>query len=296
MRFRDFVIMAALCLLWALNNVLSKIVVTDMAIPPLFYGALRFGIVALAVSPWLFPAPRPWWRLIIVGLTMGGGTFALAFVGLQTASPSSSAIVFQLGVPVTTILSVLILGEVIHWRRGFGILLSFLGVMIVMWQPDDMAVSTGLLFIAASAVLGSIGAITMKQMTGVKPLTFQAWVGLISFLPLIFLTAILEPEGPQAALNAGWLFALIVLFSALVVSVVGHTSYYSLIQRYEANMIAPLTLMMPLFTIVLGVFITKDPFGGQMAIGTIVALLGVLIIVLRKNHVAPLVQLARWRI
>ena len=83
------------------------------------------------------------------------------------------------------------------------------------------------------------------------------------------------------------------MFSAVVVSVAAHTAYYGLIQRYEANLISPLTLMTPLATIALGVAIMSDPFGPRMAIGTAVALAGVLIIALRPNQVAPL--LLAWR-
>lgn len=296
MLFRDFAIMTGVCLLWALNTVLSKILVSDLGIPPLFCGAVRFAIVFLAASPWLFPAPKPWWRLVVVGLCMGGGVFALNFIGLQTATPSSAAIVAQLGVPATTLLSVFVLGEQIHWRRGVGIALSLAGVLIVMWRPEDIALSGGLMLIALSALFGSIGAVTMKQMTGVGPLRFQAWVGLISFIPLAASTAAFEPEAMGIAWQVGWPLAAIMVFSALVVSLGAHSAYYHLIQRYEANLIAPLTLMMPLFTIALGVMITGDRIDAWMALGTLVALSGVLIIALRRDHVAPLIQLLRWRI
>jgi len=267
--------------------------VTDLGIPPLFLGGLRFAVVALAASPFLFPRPRPLWRLIIVGLTMGGGTFVFAFIALKTASPSGVAIVQQLGVPAATLLSVLILGETIHWRRGLGVVLSLSGVLLVMWAPKGLALSSGLVLAASGAIIGSIGAITMKQMTGVKPLTFQAWVGLISAVPLLTLSLIFEPQAPAIAFHAGWPFVGVILFSALMSSVLGHTAYYFLIQRYEANLIAPLTLMMPLFTIGLGVLITHDPFTARMGLGAVIALSGVLIIALRRDHVAPLVQL--WR-
>ena len=162
-----------------------------------------------------------------------------------------------------------------------------------MWSPKDLMVSTGLVLAATGAIIGSLGAVTMKQMTGVRPLTFQAWVGLISFVPLMVFSLFLEPQAPALALKAGWPFLGIILFSALVVSVLGHTTYYVLIGRYEANLIAPLTLMMPLATIGLGVLITHDPFTARMALGTGIALAGVLIIALRRDHVAPLVEL--WR-
>jgi drug/metabolite transporter (DMT)-like permease len=214
---------------------------------------------------------------------MGGGSFALFFVGLQTASPSAGAIVSQLGVPLVTLLSVVMLGERIRWRRGLGITLTLAGVTLVVLDPAGMEFSTGLLFIVASAFTGALGTVMMKQMEGVRPLRFQAWVGFSSMVLLIALTAVFETGQVAAAYQAGWRFWLMVLYSALIVSVVAHTAYYGLIQRYEANLVAPLTLMAPLFTIGLGVWLTGDHFDRRMALGAALALIGVLIIAVRPN-------------
>jgi drug/metabolite transporter (DMT)-like permease len=295
MSLRDFALLVLVCLVWASNNIVSKFVVGEMGVPPLFYATVRFAVVALAVFPWLRPVPRPLWRLVVVALLMGGGNFAFVFMGLKTATPSAAAVVSQLGVPITTLLSVFMLGEQIRWRRGVGIALTFAGALAVMYDPHGFALSTGLLYILIAAFLGSLGAVMMKQIEGVKPLQFQAWVGFASLWPLALLTAIFEPGQVDAARAAGWPFVAAVLFSGLVVSVTGHTIYYGLIRRYEANLISPLTLMTPLATIALGVAITHDPFGPRMAIGSAVALLGVLIIALRPNRVMPLLLAIRNR-
>ena len=84
-------------------------------------------------------------------------------------------------------------------------------------------------------------------------------------------------------------------FVGVIVSVIAHTVYYHLIQKYEATLISPLTLMTPLATIGMGVLITKDYFDIRMAIGAALALLGVLIVAVRPNHVAPLILLFRNR-
>ena len=293
MALRDFALIVLVCLIWASNNIISKYVVADLAVPPLFYAAVRFALVSLITLPWLLPMPRPRWRLLVVALLMGGGNFALLFIGLQTATASAAAVVIQLGVPITTVLSMVMLGEQVRWRRGIGITLTLSGALLVMWDPGGFVVSTCLLFVVAAAFLGSLGAVMMKQMGGVRPLQFQAWVGFASVWPLAALSIVLEPGQVQAGLAAGWPFLAAVVFSAVVVSVAAHTAYYGLIQRYEANLISPLTLMTPLATIALGVAIMSDPFGPRMAIGTAVALAGVLIIALRPNQVAPL--LLAWR-
>jgi O-acetylserine/cysteine efflux transporter len=292
MTLRDFSLLLLVCLTWAAHTIVSKIVVSGMEIPPLFYAAVRYAIVALVALPWLLPMPRPRWRILLVGFLMGGGGFALFFMGIRTATPSNAAVVGQLGLPITTLLSVAMLGERIHWKRGLGIALTFLGGMLVMWNPSDgFAVSGGLVLILASAFAGSLAAVLMKQMSGVEPLQFQAWVGLTSVVPLTFLSAGFESGQLAQASQAGWPFVAAVLFSALVVSLLGHTFYYGLIRKYPANLIAPLIVMNPLMTVILGILVTGDRFDIRTAFGTVIALCGVMIITLRRNHVMPLATL-----
>ena len=266
MKPRDFLLLVLVCLLWATNNVLSKVVISHWHVPPLFYTAVRFGIVTLVTLPWLLPMPRPAWRTVAIGLAMGAGSFGMMFVALTWASPSEAAIVVQSSVPMTTLLSVWLLGERIHWRRSLGISLALAGVLVVVWQPG-FKVSAGMGFLLGAAFFGSIGAVLMKQMDDIAPLRFQAWVGLTGLMLLVPLSAAIEPQAYQAATAAGWYFVGAVVWSALVVSVFAHTAYYLLIGRYEANLISPLTLMTPIVTIGLGVAITGDHFDARMAIG-----------------------------
>lgn len=288
MSLRDFVILVGICLIWAANNVVSKLVVGMWQVPPLFYAALRFAIVALVTLPWLRPMPGPPWRIVLVGLLMGGGNFALLFIGLQSVSPSEAAVVAQAGVPMTTLLSIVMLGERIHWRRALGIALTLVGVLLVVWEPG-IAVSAGMITILAAALSGSLGAVLMKQMDEVAPLRFQAWVGMSSLALLLPLSALLERQGWFHAVAAGWPFVGAVLFSALVVSVLAHTAYYVLIQRYEANLLSPLTLITPLATIGMGIAITGDRLDARTIAGSAIALIGVLIVALRRTG-APIAQ------
>ena len=56
----------------------------------------------------------------------------------------------------------------------------------------------------------------------------------------------------------------------------------------EANLLAPLTLMTPLATIGLGVLITQDHFDLRMAVGGGLAMLGVLIVAIRRKPATQL--------
>ena len=286
MPLRDFALLAFVCLIWACHNIISKFVVAGMEVPPLFYAAVRFMLVGAIAAPWLLPLPRPLWRPALVAFFMGGGGFALYFLGIRTAMPSSAAIVAQLALPMTAVLSVTLLGERISRRRLAGIVLTFVGVIIVMIEPGGVSVSRGLLFVAGSALVGALGAVMMKQVEGVRPLQFQALAGATSILPLSVLSLAVEQDQLGAALAAGWPFLAALLFSVVLVSLVSHSLYYHLIARHDANLIAPLMLMMPLMTVALGVLITGDRLTVNVAAGSATALLGVLVITRRERGAA----------
>jgi O-acetylserine/cysteine efflux transporter len=295
MNLRDFSLLLVVCLIWAAHTIISKLVVSGMEIPPLFYAAVRYALVAVFALPWLFPLPRPLGRTALVGLLMGGGGFAFFFLGIRTATPSSSAIVLQLGLPMTTLLSMALLGEVPDRKRWIGIVLTFAGAVLVMWEPDGVTLSGGLAFIALAAFVGSLAAVMMKQITGVQPLQFQAWVGIASVPPLVLLTLGLEADQAARAAAGGWPFVAAVLFSAVVVSLVAHTLYYGLILKYPANVIAPLMVINPLMTVALGIAVTGDHFDARMALGTTIALVGVLLVTLSRAQLAGLFGWARRR-
>ena len=91
MPLRALGIMMFCNIVWALNVVVSKIAVADYGTPPLFYALLRSVLVAAVLLPLLRPLPARLWQVLVIGLAISGGSFALLFMGLATASPSAAA-------------------------------------------------------------------------------------------------------------------------------------------------------------------------------------------------------------
>ena len=286
MSTRDFLILVAICVGWAMNTIVSKLVVDTLAVPPIFYAVVRSGVVAAVLLPWLRPLPDRLGRVLLVTLMIGGGSFGLLFIGLRDATSSATAIVSLLGAPMTVGFAILLLGERVGWRRAVGIALTVVGVGVVIVDPAGVHGSAGLFFVAAAILVGSLGAVLLKTLE-TDPLRLQAWGGVSGLVALAPLTLLIEDGQTVAARAGGWSFAAAVAFSALVVSVVGHTRYYALLQRYDANLIAPLTLMTPIFTILLGVWLFDDAVGWPLAAGGTLALVGVLVIVARPTRRLP---------
>jgi O-acetylserine/cysteine efflux transporter len=289
-----FVLLALLCLMWGLNLVGTRWVVEDLGVDPLFYAFLRFAAIALVLVPFLFPLPRPFGVIAIVALCIGGGNFALLFMALANAPASAVAVVGQLGLPITTLLSMAFLGEKVRWRRGIGMALAFIGVVILSWKPGEVEFTAGVLFVVASAIAGSIGAIVMKRMPPVPLLKLQAWVAVLSTPPLALLTAWFEQGQTVKAMAAGWPFVLALLFSVFLVTIFAHSAYYWLLQKYEVTLLAPLTLMTPVWAILFAVFLLGETLDPRLLLGGGIALFGVAIVAIRPNVSMTRGTLTNW--
>ena len=280
---RALFVMMLCNVVWALNVVVSKVAIVDLGSPPLFYALLRSVIVAAVLVPLLRPLPAKLWQVLVVGLAISGGSFALLFMGLETASPSAAGVVSLSGAPMTVLFAVLFLGERVRWRRGLGIGLAFGGVLFAMAGENQMETSTGLLLVFLSAVVGALGTVFVKRID-LPSIRLQAWAAVASVAVLLPLTATLETGQIASLATSPYKLAACLLFAGIVVSVGAHTAYYRLMQEFDANMIVPLTLFTPILTILFGTWLTGDAIGERLIIGGAIALAGVAIIVLRPSE------------
>jgi len=293
MGFRDFTLLFFVCLVWGLNIVITRWVVADMGVPPLFFAAVRFLGIALVLLPFLWPRPANLATLFLISVCIGAVHFALLFMGLANAEASAVAVVGQLGVPFSTLLSMAFLGETVGWRRGLGIMLAFAGAVLIAFNPGDFAFSFGLVYVVASALIGSIGGILMKRTLPISPFQMQAWVGLFSFAPLFALSALVETGQVGAYMAGGWGVWIATVFAVLGVSVFGHGGFYTLIKKYDISLLSPLTLMTPLWGVIFGIVLLGEPLTLQLVVGGAISLGGVFVIAIRPNRALPEAALGR---
>lgn len=282
MSFRALLIMAFCNIAWALNVVVSKLAITDFSAPPLFYALVRSIIVAAVLIPLLRPLPAKLWQVLVIGLAISGGSFALLFMSLETASPSAAGVVSLSGAPMTVLFAILFLGEKVRWRRGLGIGLAFGGVLFAMAGENQMQTSTGLLLVFLSAMVGALGTVFVKRLD-LSSIRLQGWAAVASVAVLLPLSLTLESGQFAALATSPWELAACLVFASLVVSIGAHTAYFRLLGEYDANLVVPLTLFTPILTIVFGAWLTGDAIGERLVIGGAIALAGVAIIVLRPS-------------
>ena len=282
---RDLVLLVAMNLIWGLNLIASKIGVGQF--PPIFFTALRFGSLALFLVPMLRMHRGQMVNLFAAAMLTGPATFALLFAGIYlTEDAATVAVATQMGVPFSTLMSVLFLGETIRWRRTLGIVLAFAGIVIISFDPRVFAYWEGLALVVGSSFVSSLGLIFLKRLNGIRPLELQSWIALVGGSILLMLSFILEGGQMNAVRNATWEGWGALLFTTVMSSLIAHTAWYYLVGRYPVTSISPITLLSPLFGIFFGVTLLHDQLTARMLAGGAVTLFGVLIVVLREQRIA----------
>lgn len=281
---RDLALLVGMNLIWGLNLVVSKIGVGEFA--PIFFTAMRFGSLALFLLPMLRIHRGQMKNLLVAALLTGPLSFGLLFTGISRAQDASTvAIATQLGVPFSTVLSVWLLGEHIHWRRVLGIVLAFSGVVIIGFDPRVFAYRDGLGLVIASSFVAALGLIFVKRLSGVRPLELQAWIASVGGPVLLLMSLLLESGQGQSLLTATWKGWAALAFTAVLSSLIAHSAWYYLISRYPVTRLSPITLLSPLFGVFFGVTLLGDHLTARMLAGGAVTLAGVFIVVLRERRI-----------
>jgi len=148
--------------------------------------------------------------------------------------------------------------------------------LTVTGQPEEVE----------AALAAAFGAIFVKRVP-LKPIPLQAWMGLVSAPPLLVASLVFERGQIAASLDGGVWFLAALAFTVLAVNVFGHGSFYFLLKRYDASLVAPLTLIAPVIGVVLGVAVAGDPLTWRLALGGALALSGVAVVAARRARTVP---------
>ncbi|GHF23002.1 hypothetical protein GCM10017044_16760 [Kordiimonas sediminis] len=279
----DTIFLVIVNFVWGMNFLAAKWAVADF--PPMVVNAIRFAIVTVLLLPFLKPVRGRMKDLFIAAFVLGVLHFGLIFIAMSFAEGvSAMAIVSQLNVPFATILAIVILKEQVGWKRVSGIAVSFLGVLVLGFDPAVFEYVDAVVFMAAAAFVYALSTILMRQLKDVKAVTTQAWVGLFGCVGSVFLSLIFEVGQVEAISTAGSLAWGAVVYSAIMSSIVGHGGLNYLLRKYEVSHIAPYFVLTPLFAIGGGIFILDEVLTDRMMIGGTLTIVGVAIVTLRNSR------------
>jgi len=273
-----------ICIVWAGNLVSGKVGTEHFS--PFLFVALRFVVVLLILLPFLrMPPPGQWGTIVFVSLMMGALHFTLFFWALERSDDISSVgIVLQTYIPMSVLLSMLLMGERVDGVGITAILFTFLGVLVVGFDPVVLKQPDVLAITLATALVQALGSIYQRRVTGVGVMNFQVWVALIA-LPLMVAASLLTEQNQwETIISAEWRHWAAILYTAVMASIVGHGLFFFLIQRNPVSMVMPYLQMTPVFAVILGVLFWGDEPGIRLLLGGTMVIGGTLFITLRARR------------
>ncbi len=252
---------------------------------PFTFLSVRFSIVIALMLLVCLITRAPWPNSLkatlhiaiagaLVNATYLGGVFASVHHGLPVGI---SALVPGLQPVLTAMFARHLLGETVNRRQWIGIVIGFIGVMLVVANkiggPDSNL--TGIWF-AVVALLGiTAGTLYQKKYCGTMDLRSGSVIQFSSSLIIVFLLAV-SFESMNVQWTGEFIFAL---FWLVVVMSVGAISLLMvLIRRGAASKVASLFYLVPPTTALMGFFFFDEALGSLELIGMAAVVTGVALV------------------
>ena len=251
--------------------------------PPFFFSALRFLLVFVVLLPFfrLRPVARADLKpFLLFCAGMGVGVYSTMYLALSLADGVTAILIgTQFSVPMAALLGMWILGDKINRITWFGIILAFIGVMVVGFDEAILGYGVAFSLILLSAFFYAYANVLSQQLGGaIKVLNLNAWMALVSVLPMFALSLVFEEGQWDTLASAGVGSWTALLYSAWVVSLVGHVGMFALLRRYPVAEVMPFYVLTPIFGVIGGLLFFSEEPSTKFYIGAVIALVGVWIV------------------
>jgi len=272
-------------LIWAGSFIAVRVTINE--IPPVDLGFLRFLVATPLMVLILFLRKKPIRiptkelpSLIVLGLTGVTLLYIFQFIGIAYTTASTAAVLINTNIIFIVILSAMFLKEIFSLKKTLGIILSFLGVIIVIlaqMRNENIVFSdvflVGCLFVLLSAFCWAIYSVVGKRLLteydSFTVTTYAFVLGTIFFLPVVLpnITGVIQ----NISFN-GW---MAVFYLALLCSVFGYAAWYYALSKTEAGRAAVFLNFIPLFAITLSSFFIREIPSILFLLGAILIIYGV---------------------
>ncbi len=268
-------------LIWAGSFIFIKIGLRE--IKPFNLAFYRFAIA----SPVLFLAVYSRRRLqavelkdiphiILLAITGVTLLYAIQFLALVYTTATNSSILMNTSVIFIAIMS-FFSGERFTKLKTFGLILSFLGVMLVVskgrFEFFSSKTFVGDALIIFDCFLWAIYTIVGKNMLKrYNPESLTAYAFILGSILLIPFSLV---EGFENILCFSLTSWISLLYLSILCSVFGYLVWYSALTTMDATNVAVFVYIVPLFTAIMAFFVLKEAIGIFTIIGGILTIVGV---------------------
>lgn len=279
---RTWSMLLFLAAIWGASFLFIRIAAPSLG--SIFLVALRValaaaGLLAYALAQSSLPDFRLHWKhYLVIGTLNNAIPFVLIANAVIALNASLSAILNATTPLFTALVAAMWIGEPFGWRRGLGVFLGILGVVILVGYSPIPFSSKVLLAVVQSllaALSYGIGAVfTRTRFQGANPVhTSLGQLAGSTFL-LVPLAAFSLPAAPP---TLPVVFAVLAL--ALLCTSFAYLIYFRLISAAGPTTAASVTFLVPFFSILWGVLFLQEPLslGMFLGLGVILSSVGLVI-------------------
>jgi drug/metabolite transporter (DMT)-like permease len=281
---------------WASSLVLAKIIYAELT--PIVFVTLRYTLACpfLVVLFLIYRrrsktsgSVRADWKLLLgAGLAGPFISQVLQYIGLSMTSASETILLLNLSPVFAVLLALPFLGERITLEKGAGLLLAMAGAALIMlgsapleggldlWRLlGDLIVVVSTFFFAINGIVGK------AAVRGVDSISLTLYSTLFA-VPFLWLSAIiLEDVTVLAHLSPStW---LVVLWVAVVNTVVAFILYYESMNYIEASQVQIALNLIAVLGVIMSVLVLNETTSWLQVLGGALTIVGVVIAQLRSK-------------
>ena len=253
---------------------ITKLVLND-SVPPILMASLRMGLVLILLIPfWKFKIPERKYisSLIAFSIFMGVMVYSFMTLSLYHSSIISPVIVgSQLAIPFGILASAIMLNENINSKKWILIFSSFIGILIIFFDPKLANNLLGLFYASLMALSFGLAQVFSRKLRSLDISLTNAFTGLFGFIILLIISYFIEGDTINAISSINYNSWFLISYQAIVVSLGAHLLMFYLYKFYTVGQIFPSYSLFPIF----GIGLTFLIFG---EIPTILFLVGSIIV------------------
>ena len=282
MPIKDFFLAISVPCLWGFGIVIAKPGMEQ--IPPLLINGLRWTLAGL-VLVWWFPIPKKLLKeILLISFVACTLQYGLTFTGVSMIEASSAVLLVQSEVPFGVLVAFFMLKERPATKNLIGLLIAFIGLVIITGAPNLGGKYLGVFFVLSGALTWAFGQILAKPVSEkISGPTLTAWIGLMGGPQLIIASSIIEGNTIEHIQSANMLAWIIVLYLALVMTALGYSLWYYILGRYPVYKVMPVQLLIPVTGVITAVILLKEKPNIEVLIGGVIILFGVGMILIGKK-------------
>lgn len=283
MKPTDVMMAISVAIIWGMGFIIAKAGMSHFS--PILLMALRFTLTAFCLI-WFFRPPMTLYKdLFWISLVSAAIQYSLTFNGVNGIDASTAALLVQLEVPFGLLLAWIILDDKISVKQVIGMAVAFIGAVLIVGEPKLANDLVYAFMVIGGAFTWAVGQIMIKKLGNIGGFMLITGVAIFAAPQLFIASFLLETDQllqiQTASINA-W---AAVIYLGLIMTALGYALWYRLLGIYTINQVMPFLLLLPVTSVLGGIFFLGESLTVKIATGGGLAIIGVALITIQRSQV-----------